>query len=137
MLAVLLTWFWFAGGVVISAGNIQGIICSADPKNAPSAMCLENIADWQGVLTVDALRNGRKGVALVAIAWYCLYVFSSLVVCSWTAEDVKTDVVRQADYERVTQPLLLSTTFSTFILAFLILSQTHFLQRNCWNGPSV
>lgn len=104
MLAVLLTWFWFAGGVVKSAGDIKGIICSEDAENKPSAMCLEDIKDWQGKLSADALRSGRKGVALVAIAWYCLYVFTSLVVCSWTAEDVKTDVVRQADYERVTQP---------------------------------
>ena len=113
MLAVLLTWFWFAGGVIISAGDIQGIICSPDPKNTPSAMCLENISDWQGNLSVDQLRNGRKGVALVAICWYCIYVFTTLVVCSWTAEDVKTDVVRQAEYERVMQYLLLFPSFST------------------------
>ena len=124
MLAVLITWFWFAGGKVISAGDIQGIICSPTPDKTPSAMCLETISDWQGMLSVDTLRNGRKGTALIAIAWFCMHTFTTLVVCSWTAEDVKTDVARQAEHEKVTSMHPPFHTRLHFIFS-LMLPRTH------------
>ena len=142
MLAVLLTWFWFAGGKVISAGDIQGIICSPTPALTPSAMCLEDIPDWQNILTVDQLRNGRKGTALIAICWYCLHVFTTLVICDWTAEDVKTDVARQAEHEKVTTippPLIFFSSSSSYLISnahSFEHEHEHTLSRNCWNEQS-
>ena len=96
-LGVFLAWFWFKKGDLKNGG----IICSdGSPSATPSAMCLENITDWQGKYTHDQLLFGRKGNALVAIAWYSMYMWTQLAIPKWSADDVKPDVVRAAEHEK-------------------------------------
>ena len=99
-LGVFVTYLWFQKGDLKNGGKI----CSDGSLTAtPSALCLENITDWQGTYNHDQLLFGRKGNALVAIAWYSMYMWTQLVIPKWSADDVKPDVVRAAEHQKKMQ----------------------------------
>eukprot|EP00599_Poterioochromonas_sp_BG-1_P003191 CAMPEP_0173133270 /NCGR_PEP_ID=MMETSP1105-20130129/630_1 /TAXON_ID=2985 /ORGANISM="Ochromonas sp., Strain BG-1" /LENGTH=1788 /DNA_ID=CAMNT_0014044913 /DNA_START=1672 /DNA_END=7038 /DNA_ORIENTATION=+ len=90
MLAVYFFYAWFM------AADDGGTICSADPTNAPSKLCLQDILDWSQSAAPDKLRIGRQQVAIFAIGIYVTMIFVILVVPNYTDEDRKTDVERAA-----------------------------------------
>lgn len=59
MIAVVFLWAWF---MPASKG---GGVCSIDPENSPSVMCLEHILDWTGSEDLDVLRSGRQQLAII------------------------------------------------------------------------
>ena len=91
LMSVLFVYEWFMSGA------LGGLICSATPLTSPSILCLETIHDWNNKYTLDVLRNGRKGLLLVFIGWYCVYSYTLLIVPLWTDLDVKPDSVREAE----------------------------------------
>lgn len=94
LFAVLFFWSWF-----MSAFD-GGSICSADPINAPSSLCLEDVLNWQ--MTTSTLTDftelaaGRQQMAIFAVGVYGSYIFAMLVMPEYSDDDRKTDVQRAA-----------------------------------------
>jgi len=76
-----------------------GVICSPDPINAPSPMCLEDVLDWAETATIDpsVFRAGRKMVCLMAVGLYITFVSGELMLPNWSDEDIKPDLMRNAE----------------------------------------
>eukprot|EP01040_Poterioochromonas_malhamensis_P021775 gene21775-26344_t len=90
MFAILFYYQWF-----MSAAD-GGTICSADPNNTPSTMCLQNISDWSGDADPEVLRQGREQLAIYALAVYCVILYGGMVIHNYSEEDQKTDLQRAA-----------------------------------------
>ena len=99
LMSVFLVYQWFM------SGELGGLICSATPLTSPSILCLETIHDWGNKYTLDILRNGRKGLILVFIGWYCVYSYTLLVVPLWSDFDVQPDNVREFELLKKKQEL--------------------------------
>jgi hypothetical protein len=96
MLGVVFFYYWFMSPVD------GGTVCSADPVAAPSALCLQDILDWEGAADLEVLRMGRQQLAIFAIGFYCSVVFAILVMPDYTDDDRKTDVQRAALAQKTT-----------------------------------
>ena len=53
----------------------------------PSTLCLEGIKDWPEMYSEDVLRMGRKGVCMLAISFYIIFLSSKLLIPNWKEED--------------------------------------------------
>ncbi|KAJ1400314.1 hypothetical protein B484DRAFT_438033, partial [Ochromonadaceae sp. CCMP2298] len=96
MIAIVMFWTWF-----MSAED-GGTICSADPENAPSPMCFQDVLDWTAEADYDVLRSGRQQMCIFALGFYCCCIFAILVMPEYSEDDRKTDVERAAIKNKAT-----------------------------------
>lgn len=88
MIAIIFLWSFF------QSAEDGGTNCSADPIEAPSASCFQDIYDWTEEADPEILRAGRQQLAIIGVGFYCTYVFANLVMPNYTDDDRKTDVQR-------------------------------------------
>lgn len=97
MLSVMFLYAWF------QSAEEGGSICSADPVNAPSSLCLQDILDWEESADPEVLRAGRQQMAIVALGVFVAHIYSTLVMPNWNEDDIKTGALCFSLLRSITQ----------------------------------